>query len=87
MPTPRQTTPAPAPLDEWGETALGRAARAWSGVRRAVHGIRRTILGGESEADAESRGQRAAREHEARKARQYARRERRAKARRAAGLE
>ena len=87
MPTPHQTTSTPAPVHEWGETALRRAAGALSGVRRAVHGIRRAILGGESGADAESRGPRMAREHDARTARQYARRERRAKARRAAGLE
>jgi len=87
MHTPHRNTPSPAPLDEWGETALRRAAGALSGVRRAVHGIRRAILGGESAAEAESRGERMAREYEARKARQYARRERRAKARRAAGGE
>lgn len=52
-----------------------------------MHGIRRTILGGESESEAQERGVRAAREYEARKQRQRDRRERRAKARRAAGLE
>lgn len=76
MPTPYQTNPTPAPLDEWGDAITARGL-----VRRAVHGIRRAILGDRGE------GVRAAREHEARKARQYARRERRAKARRAAGGE
>jgi len=95
MPTPHRNTPSPAPLHEWGETALRRAAGAWSGVRRAVHGIRRAILGGESAAEADARGQREAHENEARRQRhrermkrkRQRRQERRAQARRAAGGE